>query len=418
VAIPNRRGSLPRLRRILTSPVCFIAGFLLAAALLEGQQATSAEEIERLRQQKAQQLQPETLPWLHRTVLSFREAKVQEKLTYGYRGFRPRFGTLGPGSGFGVGIEYFRPNLMDDRFLVRSSLTGSLQDFFMIDGEFEARRLAGKGFVNLLAFHRFSPKIDFFGEGPESSIHNRTAYSLEENSVQASAGWQIKPRVRAGGLIRYLKPNVGPTRDGSLPSTEAVFAGSAVPGLGLQPPFVQTGAFIELQPSRELGAPPGGTTGLFRWSRFDARERTANSFTRVEAQVERHQLFFNHQRNLLLRARTVLSIPDKGNEVPFYLQPQLGGPWDLRGFRGRRFYDNNLALVTAEYQWQVFSGVSLALFMDAGKVFPHWDRWSLGRVEKSYGGGLRFGNGSFAGGRFDLAFSREGVQLWIVFDTF
>lgn len=406
------------LRRFSTRLACFAAGFLLAAGLLEGQQATSAEEIQRLRQQKAQKLQPETLPWLHRTVLYFREAKVQEKLTYGYRGFRPRFGTLGPGSGFGVGIEYFRPNLVNDRFLVRSSLTGSLQDFFMIDGEFEARRLAGKGFLNLLAFHRFSPKIDFFGEGPESSIHNRTAYSLEENSIQATAGWQLTPRVRAGGMIRYLRPNVGPTRYGCLPSTEDVFAGSAVPGLGFQPPFVQTGAFIELQPSRELGAPPGGTTGLFRWSRFDARERTANSFTRVEAQVERHQLFFNHQRSLLLRARTVLSIPDKGNEVPFYLQPQLGGPWDLRGFRGRRFYDNNLALVTAEYQWQVFSGVSLALFMDAGKVFPYWDRWSLGRVEKSYGGGVRFGNGSFAGGRFDLAFSREGVQLWIVFDTF
>ena len=70
---------------------------------------TTAAEIERLRQQKLQNLRPDTLPWLHRTILYVRENRIPEKITYGYKGFRPRFGTLGPVSGFGTGVEYYRP---------------------------------------------------------------------------------------------------------------------------------------------------------------------------------------------------------------------------------------------------------------------------------------------------------------------
>jgi outer membrane translocation and assembly module TamA len=68
---------------------------------------------------------------------------------------------------------------------------------------------------------------------------------------------------------------------------------------------------------------------------------------------------------------------------------------------------------TIEYQWQIFSGVSLAIFADTGKVFRQWDRWSLAGLEKSYGGGVRFG-----AGRFDVGYGREGPQFWVVFATF
>jgi hypothetical protein len=64
----------------------------------------------------------------------------------------------------------------------------------MADADFEARRIGGKGFVNILAFHRFSPAIDFYGVGPSSRESNRTAYSLEENDAQVSAGWDVVPR--------------------------------------------------------------------------------------------------------------------------------------------------------------------------------------------------------------------------------
>jgi outer membrane protein assembly factor BamA len=111
-------------------------------------------------------------------------------------------------------------------------------------------------------------------------------------------------------------------------------------------------------------------------------------------------------------------MPRDGGIVPFYLQPQLGGFDELRGFAGRRFYDNNLLAATAEYQWQIFTGVSLAVFADTGKVFPRWNEWSAGNLEHSYGLGVRFGSSGLAAGRFDIAFSREGAQFWVVFASF
>jgi outer membrane translocation and assembly module TamA len=389
-----------------------------APDLQPGGSATTAEEIDRLRREKQRNLQPETLPWLHRTILYVRENRIPEKITYGYKGIRPRFGTLGPGSGFGTGIEYYRPNLSDERYTVRSSVTASLQQFFMVDAEFEARRLGGNGFVNVLAFHRFSPSIDFYGVGASSSLSNLTAYSLEENNVQLTGGWHLHPRLRAGALGRYFTAAVGPTRDASRPSTEQVFSGPAVPGMGTEAPYVETGLFAELLSDRSLGAPPGGTRAALRWSYFSSRRAGVADFRRLEAFAERNQLFLNQQRAIVLRARTVVSSPSAGERIPFYLQPQLGGPDELRGFAGRRFYDNGLLTATAEYQWQIFTGMWLAAFTDAGKVFERWSRWDERRFETSYGIGIRFGSTGLGAGRFDIAFSREGSQFWVVFATF
>ena len=288
----------------------------------------------------------------------------------------------------------------------------------MADAEFEARRIGGNGYANLLALHRFSPSIDFYGVGRSSSLANRTAYSLEENVVQGTGGWYLQPRLRAAGFGRYFTANVGKTRHASRISTERVFLGPAAPGLDSEAPYAEGGASLELLPDRRLGASPGGTRAYIRWSRFIAHGTGVPDFTRIEGMTERNQLFLNQQRAVVLRVRTSLNRAENDAAVPFYLQPQLGGPDDLRGVAGRRFYDNNLAAATAEYQWQIFTGIWLAAFADAGKAFPRWDKWTLRGAETSYGMGLRFGTSGLGAGRFDVAFSREGSQFWVVFTTF
>jgi hypothetical protein len=171
---------------------------------------------------------------------------------------------------------------------------------------------------------------------------------------------------------------------------------------------MEAGGFLELSPSRELGAPPGGSRAAMRWSHYRSQESGAASFTRLDAFAERIQMFLNQQRAIVVRARTALSVTETGDAIPFYLQPQLGGPFDLRGFAGRRFYDNNLMTASPEYQWQIFSGMWLPVFADAGKVFPRWDKWGLNGLESSYGMGVRFSSSEIGAGRFDVAFSREG----------
>ena len=65
--------------------------------------------------------------------------------------------------------------------------------------------------------------------------------------------------------------------------------------------------------------------------------------------------------------------------IPFYMQPSLGGSEDLRGYRPFRFRGDNLLAMNAEYRWEVFSGLDMAVFADAGKVFTRKSDFSLRR---------------------------------------
>jgi outer membrane translocation and assembly module TamA len=72
--------------------------------------------------------------------------------------------------------------------------------------------------------------------------------------------------------------------------------------------------------------------------------------------------------------------------------------------------------MNGEYLFEVVTGLRMAVFMDAGKVFPRWQQLNFSRLEKNYGFGFRGGAGSGAL-RLDFGFSREGVQAWLVFDN-
>jgi hemolysin activation/secretion protein len=102
--------------------------------------------------------------------------------------------------------------------------------------------------------------------------------------------------------------------------------------------------------------------------------------------------------------------------VPFYLQPILGGSDDLRGFRAFRFSGNNSLVLNAEYRWESFSGLDLALFVDGGKVFPTPGHLNFSNLEASGGFGLRFNARNQTFLRIDVGFSREGFQAWFKFN--
>ena len=122
-------------------------------------------------------------------------------------------------------------------------------------------------------------------------------------------------------------------------------------------------------------------------------------------------------RTIALRAKTVLTDPTGPNAVPFYLQPTVGGGDDLRGFREFRFRDSNMFVVNGEWRWEVFSGLDMAAFYDAGKVFPRRSQLNFHDLERSAGFGFRFNVRGNIFLRIDVGFSREGTQCWFKFDN-
>jgi outer membrane protein assembly factor BamA len=67
----------------------------------------------------------------------------------------------------------------------------------------------------------------------------------------------------------------------------------------------------------------------------------------------------------------------------------LGGARALRGYRDFRFRDHSVALLQAEYRFELVPGAEGVLFYEAGTVGPSLGK--LGSLKTDYGIGLRFG---------------------------
>lgn len=115
------------------------------------------------------------------------------------------------------------------------------------------------------------------------------------------------------------------------------------------------------------------------------------------------------------RDEKAAATPRDGHEVPFYLQPWLGGAQSVRGYRTFRVRDRSALLLQAEYRWRVNELVTGALFYDTGAVARTLG--TLGRLDDSYGAGLRVGGRMGSALRLDVAFgSREGRRILVRFD--
>jgi outer membrane protein assembly factor BamA len=95
--------------------------------------------------------------------------------------------------------------------------------------------------------------------------------------------------------------------------------------------------------------------------------------------------------------------------------PTLGGSDDLRGFADFRFRDNNMVLFNAEYRWEAFSGLDLALFADAGQVAPTAREIDLRDMKTAAGVGFRFNTAKKVFYRVDVGFSEEGTRIFMNF---
>lgn len=96
-------------------------------------------------------------------------------------------------------------------------------------------------------------------------------------------------------------------------------------------------------------------------------------------------------RMLALRARGE-AVSGSLEEVPFTRLPMLGGGDFLRGYDFERFRDRISALASAEYVWDLAHWFDAAIFVDAGRVFPSFDRLNLDRVRVGYGAALEVFN--------------------------
>jgi outer membrane protein assembly factor BamA len=382
------------------------------APSLEG---TRIELIEKQQEEKERILQAAKPPRIEQALDKYVGEDPLHKYMGGIPGLRLRLGGMPSGAGFGFGPEYFRPDLARGRLSFRATAIGTKKLWYRLETELSFPRLAGQHLNLGFRGRRMDDRsIAYYGPGPNSERTGRRDYRREESS--AGLFLDFKPFWRylcLGFSAEYTRSDVGIQKRASLGSQPALIA---APDINARIDHLRTGPFLEVDTRDKPEDPHGGTHFYLGFNQFGDRTSGRYSFRQVGASLEQYFPFFNRKRVIAIRARSVLSYPQTGSEVPFFMQPTLGGTSDLRGYKRYRFYDNNSFLITAEYRWEIFTLMDAALFGDAGKVFHKDGEFSLRGLESDFGFGLRFKSRQAVVFRIDTAFSHEGIGLWLTFD--
>lgn len=391
---------------------------LLASATAGRMQAQDSRlaEIAAQQEKKAAEAPADQRPKVERALLHVKEHDWVQRYTSGLDGFAPKFGGMAAGTGFALGMRYKRSDILGGRLAFSTSASSSFRGDRRLDAELSAPKLAnGKVFTTLYAVRHEYSRMHYYGPGANSEKTGRTDFKLEDTAIDGTIGLRPAKRVTVGASAGYVFNNVGPGSDLRFAPAETTYTAQQTPGIDVQSNFMRAGAFAQYD---WRDNPDGARRGGNYFAQFnDYRDRTfgTSDFRRLDVEAQQYLPVLNQRRVFALRARSAMTWSDR--PIPFYMQPSLGGGDDLRGFRPFRFRGDNLLVMNAEYRYEIFSGLDMAIFADAGKVYDRKSEFSLKNLESNVGFGFRFNERNRTFLRLDVAFSHEGFQVWVKFNN-
>lgn len=394
------------------------AGLIAACFSSAAAQTTSrAQQIQQTRLQKVPHLQPEReSKWVERLKTFSEPGSIARflKTGEGRDGFTPlAFGGTRSGHGWSFGPGYSRRYLLGGRAQFSSRARVTVTEAYLLDAKLTLPWLENHHtFLELVGKHEDSPRMDYFGSGPDSQERDRSSYRLEDTNFDLTAGVRPFRPLKLGGTVGYLMVNTGPGKRPGYPSTDEVFDPQQAPGLDRQTNFLRYGSFLQLD-WRDFpeGARSGGNYAV-RMVYYDDRKLGQHDYYLLDLEAEHYIPYLNRSHVLALAGQSQLTFRRQDQVVPFYLQPYLGSSHSLRGFHRYRFRDDNFIHAAAEHRWEAFSHMDVALFFEAGKVAPRRSHVNFHDLEYSGGFGFRLKVDGAIFMRIDTGFSREGVMIW------
>ena len=330
-----------------------------------------------------------------------------------------QLGGLPTGGGFSLGPRYIRRDWLREHLISDTYLVGSTKKWYKGQSTFD--------FVGLMdnhlqlttgAAYQNAASMPYYGEGSNSNKDNRSDYRSEFTSPHFGGTFHfLDQKLSAGYAVGGLLVNVGPGDLGDWPSTDKIFNEANTPGLEKQSNFITGTASIAANLTTPGFSNSKGLILEAQDTQFWDQSDTNSSFHLLQSQATYYVPFINGMRTLAFRARNETTFHAAGQQVPFYLQPTLGGPDDLRGYERYRYYDNGSSLLSGEYKWSVAGSVEMAIFGDGGNVYSRPGLIGLRELRGDGGFGVRFKDKQQEIMRFDVGFSPEGVKVWFVFNN-
>ena len=380
-------------------------------------QTTRAEVIEQQRAEKAKTLEPYKPGRIEKFILKAEEGKLRRMISP-YNGFFAEYGythkPIGSGLGFGGG---FRHDVLNRRARVLFETGATFRKYAMARAAFEVPTLArGRLAVGAEAVYRHHTQDDYYGLGDESLRDDRVSFGYDDREIQGHASYAVKPWLNVGLRGGWLSPTLDSGEDTRFPSIETRFDDSTAPGLAQQPSYAYTEGFAEVDYRDEPGNTRAGGYYLLAVRRYADRDLDRYSFRASQLLLQQFVPIFDKKRVFAFQLGLATSNPDSGDQVPFFMQPTIGGSRTLRSESDYRYRDQNALWMNAEYRWEAFSALDMALFTDWGNVAPRLSELSFSDLKRAYGIGFRFNTAQAVFFRFDIAAGgNDGIRYFFKF---
>jgi outer membrane protein assembly factor BamA len=314
--------------------------------------------------------------------------QLAERLNGDVDGWYPRLGGMTRGGGFAVGPGY--------RFhagTVLVDVSGAISTKVYKAGDVKVRWFeASDNHFEFWTNYRYEDftQEDFYGIGVDSLEANRTAYGFRSHNISAQGIFKPVTWLRTGATIGYLNPDIGAGRDANFPTIQAVFTDDQAPGLVEQPDFVHTTLFADIDYRDQKGNPRSGGFYHAAFGIWDDHSFDRYDFRRFDLNLWQHVPLVASKRHVVSGHVGVSYVNNEtAQQVPFYFLPYVGGVDTVRGFKEFRFKDENAMWMSAEYNYAVIKNLSLAAFIDAGKVAHDWEDIGFSDLKRAYGVGVR-----------------------------
>jgi hypothetical protein len=319
------------------------------------------------------------------------------------------YSSMIPGSGWASAGPGYRHWYGKDSLFIDGSASISVNNYRLAQARIELPALLKSRLVlGVQGRWQDFPRVDYFGEGSQSSLEPRSSYSVSSSQFTGYASLRPMRWLDLHGQITWMNP-------------EATYVdGPLLRGLRDRRTIVPTEVSLTIDTRDFQNHPTRGIVLRGVGARYDDRTSDTNSFKRYEGEAATFLPIAGGRAVFALHGWLVRSDLEAGHSVPIYLQPSLGGVNTLRSFTDYRFRDDNMLLANAELRLAVMTHIDFALFADAGNVAKHAGDLNLDK--QSFGAGFRLHTRRDTFAMVDAANGDEGwtvlfrlrdpLQLW------
>jgi surface antigen Omp85-like protein len=386
---------------------CVSAAVLLSLPAIASAQEPGSRAEEQAKQQeaKARTLTTYRSLWIEQRLLSIENAGGFGTA----RGFVVKFGDIKRGSGFAPGVGYGYTTASGAVFAAKGVY--SIKNYKLLQGSAQSPAFAeGRVLFRGRVRWQDAPAVALYPIGTNPAEF-RTDYAETKTEVSGEALLKPLSFVRLGGGAGLEQFNTGfPHTENSvgLPLFESL------PGAGADPDYVHTRAFAALDLRESEGYTRSGSLLSATFHDYHENGGGTLSFRRLDGRAEQYLPILHGNWVLFLGLWASTTMTDAGQDVPFFLMPDLGGH-DLRGFSDYRFRDRHSINWTAEYRWYAQEYLDAAIFYDAGKTVATRSALDFKGLHSSIGAGVRLHTPMATLVRVEVAHSREGTRFLIGF---